>query len=82
MVHMIIRVKPRAQFFSTKPSCATTESTLFAVSKVEWKVNEECIVCTAVCQKAPLRPEQHPTKCIALVIVELCWSEGIRWAVI
>jgi len=49
-----------------KPSRATTESTLFPVSKDEWDTkeeysHEECIVCTAVCQKAPLGLKQHQT---------------------
>jgi len=28
---------------------------IFTVSKDEWNTKEECIACTAVCQKAPLR---------------------------
>ena len=51
--------------FQRKPSCATTKSALFTVSKGDkrimehkgghWLVHEECIVCTVVCQKAHLR---------------------------
>ena len=54
--------------YEGKPSCATTKSTPFAVSKDEWdtkedtgKVNEECIVRTAVCQKVPVGPKRRRT---------------------
>ena len=44
-------------------------------------VHEECIVRTAICQKAPLRPKQHRTvkkiKPIALDISYACLKESV-----
>ena len=54
--------------YEGKPSRATAKSTLFAISKDEWDTKEdtgksmrECIVCIAVCQKAPLRLNRRRT---------------------
>jgi len=62
-----------------------TELILFAD---EWDTKEgtgksmKNLLRIAVCQKAPLRPKCRrkvkKIKCIALAIVKLCWSEGIR----
>ena len=71
-----------------KPSRARTKSTPFPVNKDEWDTNEdtgeiheECIVRTAVCQKAPVGPKQHRTvkkiKPVTLAVIELRLSEGI-----
>ena len=48
-----------------------------------WQVHEECIVCTAVCQKAYVRLKRRRTmknmiKPVALAIIELRLSEGIN----
>ena len=46
--------------YEGKPSRAIAKSTLFALSKDEWDTKEdteECIVHTAVCQKAPVGPK-------------------------
>jgi len=63
----------------------TTKSALFVVNKDEWyskESHEEGIVCTEVWQKAPLRLKRRRTakknQPVALAIVELCESEGIR----
>ena len=71
--------------YEGKPSCATTKSPLFAVSKDEWDTKEdtgkfmkkECIVRTVVCQKAPLGPKQCRTVKKALAVMELHLSEDI-----
>jgi len=76
-----------------KPSCAATESTLFAVSKDEWNTKEgtgtvspQRIYCTYFGMpkgtfRARATSNSEKIKCIALAIVELCWSEGIRQAI-
>jgi len=65
----------------------TTKSTLFVVNKDEYDTkegHEECIAYTAVWQKAPLGLKRCQTakkiKPVALAIVELHKSEGIRQA--
>ena len=51
--------------YEEKPSRANAKSTLFAVTKMNGTqrrtlvVHEECIVRTAVCQKAPLEPKRR-----------------------
>ena len=53
--------------YEGKPSHATAKSTSFAVSEDEWDKmedtgnHEECIVLTAVCQKAPFRLKRRQT---------------------
>jgi len=46
-----------------------------------WKIPEECIVRTAVCQKAPARLKHRQAvkkmKPAAFAVIELCCSEGI-----
>jgi len=54
--------------YKRKPSFTTPKLILFAVSKDEWDTNEECIVRTAVCQKALATPNSKKTKPIALAI--------------
>ena len=47
-----------------KSSHTTTKSMLFTVRKDEWNTKEdteECIACTAVCQKVSLRLKRHRT---------------------
>ena len=50
-----------------------------------WQVHEECIVRTAVCQKAPLGPRLCQTvkkiKPIALAVITLRLSEGTSQSV-
>ena len=68
--------------YEGKPSRATAKSTLSAVSKDEWdtkEVHEKCIVCTAVCQKAPLGPKRRQT--VKKSVIELRLSEGINQSV-
>ena len=72
--------------YEEKPSRATTKSTLFAVSKDEWDAKEECIVHTAICQKAPVGPKRHRTvkkssPYVALADIKLRLSEGIRQSI-
>jgi len=44
-----------------------------------WQVPEEYIARTVVCQKAPKATSNSEIlKPVALAIIELCWSEGIR----
>jgi len=55
---------------------ATTEFTLFSVSKGEWYLKggyctslEECIVHTVISQKAPLGLKQHQTVKLHVIVV-------------
>jgi len=43
-----------------------------------WLVHEECIVHTAVCQKYEVMLNSKKFKPIALAVIELCQSEGIK----
>ena len=46
-----------------------------------WLVHEECIVCSAVCQKVYLRQNQCQIKVVVLTVIEFCLTEDTSQAV-
>ena len=75
--------------YEGKPSCATTESTLFAVSKDEWDIKKDtsksmknALYVLAVCQKGTSRAEaMSNSEKIKPAALELHLSEGISQSV-
>jgi len=71
-----------------KLSHATTKSTLFAVTEDEWDTKEDIgksmknalyiLRYAKSTSWAKVTSNNEKIKCVALVIVELRWSEGIR----
>ena len=73
-----------------KPSCATTKSTLFTVSKNEWNTKEDTgkslkntlhVRMPKGISWAEVTSNSEKIKPVALAVIELCLTEGISQAV-